>query len=91
MVTSVILCNLHGLVILPAIFSIIHRVKTQLDQNKIYSTSAERAENKQLKQIRKRMAKAAEIQESNGNQPNLKVDRPPIPEFGVVSRADGQV
>lgn len=83
-ITSVILCNLHGLLILPAILSIIHQIRAQLEKNKIYSTSAERAVNKRWKQTKKRMAKAAEIQERNGNQPNLKMDRPPIPDFSTV-------
>ncbi|VDN95337.1 unnamed protein product [Brugia pahangi] len=84
MVTSVILCNLHGLVVLPAILSIVHRVRGRFDQNKTYSTPAERAVNKRLKQIRKRMAKTAEMQGINGHQPDLKMDRPPIPEFSII-------
>ncbi|EFO26055.2 hypothetical protein LOAG_02430 [Loa loa] len=83
MVTSVVLCNLHGLVILPAILSIVHRVRGRLDDSKIYSTPAERAVNKRLKQIKKRMAKTTEIQRRNGHQLDLKMDRPAIPEFSV--------
>ncbi|VBB34139.1 unnamed protein product, partial [Acanthocheilonema viteae] len=85
MVTCVILSNLHGLVILPAILSIIHQIKARFDQNKIYSTPAVRTVNKRLKEIRKRIAKKAEIQERNENQLDLKTDRPPIPDFNVVS------
>ncbi|MCP9260366.1 Patched family protein [Dirofilaria immitis] len=82
-VTCVILCNLHGLVILPAILSIIHWIGAKLTENKIYTTPAERVVNKRLKQIRKNIAKT-EIQ-SNGNRPDLKMDRPPIPDFNDES------
>ncbi|CAG9536068.1 unnamed protein product [Cercopithifilaria johnstoni] len=83
-VSSVILCNLHGLVILPAILSIIHQTRARFDQNKTYSTPAERAANKQLKKARDRAAKIAQIQGRNRNQPDLKTDRPSIPDFNVI-------
>uniref|UniRef100_A0A0R3RZG2 SSD domain-containing protein n=1 Tax=Elaeophora elaphi TaxID=1147741 RepID=A0A0R3RZG2_9BILA len=85
MVTSVILCNLHGLVILPAILSIIHRIRARLDRNKVYKKPAERAVSKRLEEIRKRMARTPDIQERDENPPDLKMDLPPVPDFNFTS------
>uniref|UniRef100_A0A915Q434 SSD domain-containing protein n=1 Tax=Setaria digitata TaxID=48799 RepID=A0A915Q434_9BILA len=83
MITSVILCNLHGLVILPAMLSMVHRIKARFNRNKAYSTSAEQAVNRRMKKVKKRIAHATKMQEKSGNQLDLKMDRPPIPDFST--------
>ncbi|OZC12409.1 hypothetical protein X798_00040 [Onchocerca flexuosa] len=83
MVICVILCNLHGLMILPAILSIIHWSGARSFENKIYTKSSNRDVNKRFKQIRKGIANP-EIQGNNRNQLDLKMDRPPIPDFNDV-------
>uniref|UniRef100_A0A8R1XS30 SSD domain-containing protein n=1 Tax=Onchocerca volvulus TaxID=6282 RepID=A0A8R1XS30_ONCVO len=84
MATCVILCNLHGLMILPAILSIIHWTGAQFFENKIYTKPDERVINKRLKKIRKGIAKT-KIKGNNRNQLDLKMDRPPIPDFNNVT------
>ncbi|VDM93730.1 unnamed protein product, partial [Onchocerca ochengi] len=84
MVTCVILCNLHGLMILPAILSIIHWTGAQFFENKIYTKPDQRVINKRLKKIRKGIVKTT-IKGNNRNQLDLKMDRPPIPDFNNVT------
>lgn len=85
MVISVISCNVHGLVVLPAILSIVQRIRGEINYNETNSKpTTKRAVNERLKKIRERMTKAAEMKKSNGHQPDLKMDRPAIPESYAV-------
>ncbi|VDP21071.1 unnamed protein product [Onchocerca flexuosa] len=76
MVICVILCNLHGLMILPAILSIIHWIGARSFENEIYTKPSSRDVNKRLEQIKKGIANP-KIQGNNRNQLDLKMDRPP--------------
>lgn len=82
MVTCVCLCNIHGLVFLPAILSMVDRLSAKFVRKKTYSTPAERAVKKRMIQARKKISRIAEAQENCNDAPdNKKVDRPPLTEF----------
>lgn len=83
MITCVCLCNLHGLVVLPAVLSMVDRITALFNNHKTHCTPAEQILKRRMIQVRKEVSRMAEAQQKvNGTTKDTrKIDRPPIPEF----------
>lgn len=77
MTLCVFLCNLHGLLFLPAILSMVDRISAKVQKKKTYDINHK----KNMKKVRANLA-ALRIQESEAeNVDRTKVDRPPLPNY----------
>ncbi|VDM95358.1 unnamed protein product [Thelazia callipaeda] len=89
MITCVILCNLHGLLVLPAVLSIVDRITVAVSHKKTYGSQGEQLIHRRMEEVRKKLSTLSNTSRHGLSQCNLKTDRPPIfSHFDAVLEVD---